>query len=73
LGLPFAIRPVHASERQNADKIFLLTTAGGIVPISHLDGRIFGNDRPGPIPSHLRETFRAEWADDWHPTPIEHD
>jgi branched-chain amino acid aminotransferase len=64
---------MHASERQNADKIFLLTTAGGIAPISHLDGRTFGNDRSGPISSHLRETFRAECADGWHAIPIEHD
>ena len=72
LGLPFSARPVPASELQDADEIFLSTTAGGIMPVSRLDGRIYCNDRPGPISARLRETFWAKRAEGWHATPIEY-
>jgi branched-chain amino acid aminotransferase len=73
LGLPFAVRPVPTAELREADEIFLSTTAGGIMPVSRLDGRIYGNDRPGPISSRLRETFWAKRAAGWHATPIDYE
>jgi branched-chain amino acid aminotransferase len=72
LGLNFAVRPLPAAELHAADEIFLATTAGGIMPASRIDGRILGNDRPGPISSRLRETFWAKRAQGWHATPIEY-
>jgi branched-chain amino acid aminotransferase len=72
LGLPFAIRPLPAAELRDADEIFLATTAGGIMPASRIDGRILGNDRPGPVSARLRETFWAKRAKGWHATPIEY-
>jgi branched-chain amino acid aminotransferase len=73
LRLPFAARPVTAAELRDADEIFLSTTAGGIMPVSRLDARILGNDRPGPISSLLRETFWAKRAQGWHATPIDYE
>ncbi len=70
LGMPFEIRPLPAAELREADEIFLATTAGGIMPASRIDGRIMGNDRPGPISSRLRETFWAKRKAGWHATPI---
>jgi branched-chain amino acid aminotransferase len=72
LGLDFAVRPLPATELNAADEIFLATTAGGIMPVSRIDGRILGNDRPGPISSRLRETIWAKRAQGWHATPIEY-
>jgi branched-chain amino acid aminotransferase len=72
LRIPFAVRAVPAAELHEADEIFLATTAGGIMPASRLDGRIFGNDRPGPISLRLRELFWAKRAQGWHATPIEY-
>jgi branched-chain amino acid aminotransferase len=73
LGLRFEVRPVGAAELADADEIFLSTTAGGIMPVSRLDGRILGNDRPGPISSNLRETFWAKRAAGWHATLIDYE
>lgn len=70
LGIPFAIRKLPVDELKEADEIFLATTAGGIMPASRIDGRIMGNDRPGPISSKLRETFWKKRAEGWHATPI---
>ena len=73
LGIPFAIRKLPVAELKAADEIFLATTAGGIMPASRIDGRIMGNDRPGPISARLRETFWAKRARGWHATPIDYD
>ena len=70
LDIPFAIRKLPVDELKDADEIFLATTAGGIMPASRIDGRIMGNDRPGPISSRLRETFWRKRAEGWHATPI---
>ncbi len=72
LGIPFAIRKLPVEELKEADEIFLATTAGGIMPASRIDGRIMGNDRPGPISSKLRETFWKKRAEGWHATPIQY-
>jgi branched-chain amino acid aminotransferase len=72
LEIPFAVRALPAAELRDADEIFLATTAGGIMPASRLDGRILGNDRPGPISSRLRELFWAKRAEGWHGTPIDY-
>jgi branched-chain amino acid aminotransferase len=73
LNIPFAARRLPVEELRAADEIFLATTAGGIMPVSRLDGRILGNDRPGPISSHLRELFWTKRAGGWHVTPIVYD
>jgi branched-chain amino acid aminotransferase len=73
LGIPFEIRALPATELREADEIFLSTTAGGIMPASRLDGRILGNDRPGPVSARLREAFWAKRAAGWHATPIDYD
>jgi branched-chain amino acid aminotransferase len=72
-GIKSAIRPITAMELRDADEIFLATTAGGIMPASRIDGRILGNDRPGPISSRLREEFWAKRKGGWHATPISYD
>ena len=71
LGIAYQIRAISAAEVLDADEIFLSTTAGGIMPASRINGRIMGNDRPGPISMKLRETFWKRRAEGWHATPIE--
>lgn len=61
LGIPTEIGPLTADDLRNADEVFTSTTAGGVMPAARLDGRIMGNDRPGPISSRIREVY---W--DWH-------
>ncbi len=73
LGIPREIRPLKAEELREADEVFTSTTAGGVMPVSRIDGRIKGNDRPGPISARLRETYWARHAEGWHKTPIDYD
>ena len=71
LGVRCEVRAIPESEVRDADEIFLSTTAGGIMPASRIEGRIMGNDRPGPISQTLRETFWRRRNAGWRATPIE--
>jgi branched-chain amino acid aminotransferase len=73
LGIPFQIRPISRAELEDADEIFLSTTAGGVMPVSRLGKRILSNDRPGPISATLRETFWEKRRRGWHATPIDYE
>jgi branched-chain amino acid aminotransferase len=66
------VRPLSADELEEADEIFFSTTAGGVMPVSRLGGRILGNDRPGPISANLRETFWERRRQGWHATPVDY-
>ena len=72
LGLPCDVRPIPVAEFREADEIFLATTAGGIMPASRIDGRIMGNDRPGPVSARLRELFWEKREAGWHATPVDY-
>jgi branched-chain amino acid aminotransferase len=72
LGLPCEVRPLPVEEFREADEVFLATTAGGVMPASRLDGRIMGNDRPGPISSQLRTRFWQRRAEGWHATKVDY-
>jgi branched-chain amino acid aminotransferase len=73
LGYPYQVRKVSAAEAREADEVFAATTAGGIMPGARIDGRMMGNDRPGPIATKLRERFWAKRAEGWHATPVDYD
>jgi branched-chain amino acid aminotransferase len=73
LGLACEVRPITVAELRGADEIFLTTTAGGIMPVSRIDGRILGNDRPGLLSSRLRERFWSRREAGWHATAVDYD
>lgn len=72
LEIPREVRPLAAEELREADEILTSTTAGGVMPVSRIDGRILGNDRPGPISARLREIYWERHAEGWHRTPIDY-
>lgn len=71
-GLACAARRITADELRNADEIFIATTAGGIMPVSRIDGRIMGNDWPGPISMRLHDLFWSRREAGWHATAIDY-
>jgi branched-chain amino acid aminotransferase len=42
----------------SADECFLTGTAAEIVPVSSVDGREIGDERPGPVTKKLSAAFR---------------
>lgn len=43
----------------NADECFLTSTAGGLVPVRAIDGRVIGDGRPGPVRKRLSDAYEA--------------
>jgi branched-chain amino acid aminotransferase len=72
LGLGYAARALHPADLRDADEVFIATTAGGVMPVSRVDGRILGNDRPGPLTMRLHDLFWSRRAAGWHATPIDY-
>ncbi len=70
MGLPSAVAPITRDELENADEVFAATTAGGVMPVARIGGRILGNDRPGPLSARLRQAYWDRHAQGWHRTPV---
>lgn len=73
LGLEPAVEPMTVAALKDADEIFMTTTAGGVMPVSRIDGRILGNDRPGPLSTRLKDLYWRKHAEGWHATPVRYD
>src|ERR671920_792922 len=48
-GIPLETRPVPADELRSADEVFISSTAGGIIPVTTVDGEAIGDGEPGPV------------------------
>ena len=56
-GIPIEERPVPAASLRRADEAFLSSTAGGIIPVTTVDGEVLGEGVPGPITLRLRDAY----------------
>ena len=72
LGIGFELGRITPEELRDADEVFLSTTAGGVMPVSRVDNRILGNDRPGPVSTRLRDLYWAKHEEGWHATPVDY-
>ena len=72
LGMPAHVAPVPASALETADEVFLCTTAGGIMPVARIGGRILGNDAPGPLSLKLKERYWQKHREGWHATRVDY-
>lgn len=53
-----------------ADEAFLSSTAGGIIPVTKVDGRSLGNGKPGAISWRLRELYWSKREAGWLGTAV---
>jgi branched-chain amino acid aminotransferase len=70
MGIPAEVAPLPRGELEDADEVFAATTAGGVMPVSRVGGRILGNDRPGPVSLSLKDAYWRKHAEGWHYTPV---
>ncbi|HSP23844.1 MAG TPA: aminotransferase class IV [Saliniramus sp.] len=70
MGIEAAIEPIPRAMLEDADEIFLATTAGGVMPASRIAGRILGNDRPGAVSLSLKQAYWQRHREGWHRTPV---
>jgi branched-chain amino acid aminotransferase len=57
LGLPVIVRPITLTDVQTADELFFSGTAVEVTPIKEVDGRVYGDGKPGPITKRIQQTF----------------
>jgi len=72
LGLVPKVAPITFDELMDADEVFTTTTAGGVMPASRVNERIYGNDRPGPISAKLKALYWQKHKEGWHMTPVDY-
>lgn len=73
-GIEAAIADIpRAVLEEEAEEVFLATTAGGVMPIARVGRRILGNDRPGPLSTRLKDLYWRKHAEGWHATPVRYD
>ncbi|MDN5925511.1 MAG: aminotransferase class IV [Hyphomicrobiales bacterium] len=70
LGLPLSAEPVSISDLKAADEIFITSTAGGIMPVTRVDGEVVGNADVGPITTRLTEIYWQKHEDPAWSSPI---
>jgi branched-chain amino acid aminotransferase len=61
----------EATFRQGAE-LFATTTAGGVMPITSLDGEPVGDGAVGPVTRRLRELYWEAHADPRYATPVDY-
>ncbi len=62
---------VPADNLGRADEVFICSTAGGIMPVTRVDGQALGNGGPGPVTLRLRELYWSKREAGWHATPVD--
>lgn len=70
LQLRCEVRPVAAKELAQADEIFLTSTAGGIMPITTLDGKPVADGKRGPVTKRLHDLYWQRQEEGWLATPV---
>jgi branched-chain amino acid aminotransferase len=73
LGLPARQAALPAAGLAQAEEIFLTSTAGGILPVTRIDGRPIGDGRPGRNTRHLTALYWEKHSDPAWSTPLRHE
>ena len=71
IGMPTRVERVHVDQLHDADEAFLTSTAGGIMPINSVDGKLLGGMAgPGEQVTQLHNLYwEKRWAG-WLGTPV---
>jgi len=64
---------VAADLVRGADEVFLTSTAGGVMPVTRIDGRPVGDGRPGPVTLRLRQHYWARKEQGWLGTRVDYE
>ncbi|MBD8868442.1 aminotransferase class IV [Nocardioides donggukensis] len=62
--------PVSAERLRDASEVLVTSTAGGVMPVTTVDGRPVGSGEPGPMTVDLRRRYWARHDDPAWTTPV---
>ncbi len=68
--IPLEQGEVPADTLRAAEEVFISSTAGGVLPVTKLDGKPVGSGVPGPVTTRLREMYWSKKEAGWHGTPV---
>jgi branched-chain amino acid aminotransferase len=57
LEIPVTEAPLSLEQLRGADEVFITSTAGGIMPVTKIDGRAVGGGKPGEITARLTALY----------------
>ena len=69
-GIPTDVRPVPEELFRRGQEMFATTTAGGVLPVTSLDGVPVGDGRPGPVTRRLRDLYWEAHDDPRYLSPV---
>ena len=69
-GLDARMVPIPVGEVTSADEVFMTSTAGGVMPVTMVDGAPIGDGVPGPITMQLRAAYWDAHDDPRWTTPV---
>lgn len=70
LGIGCELADIPVKRLREADEIFITSTAGGVMPVTRLDGASVGNGEVGPLTQQLQRMYWQRAADDPRNTPV---
>jgi branched-chain amino acid aminotransferase len=62
-----------ADDLRRAAEVLVTSTAGGIMPVTVIDGQPVGNGAPGPLTMRLRDRYWRRHEDPRYTTPVRYD
>ena len=70
LGVPVKAAPVGIAELKAAEEVFITSTAGGIMPVTRIDGEIVGKADVGPLTTQLTQVYWQKHGDPAWSSPV---
>jgi branched-chain amino acid aminotransferase len=69
-GQPLEEGRLTASDLRRAEEVLATSTAGGVMPVTVIDGKPVGTGSPGPRTARLRDGYWARHQDPAYSTPV---
>jgi branched-chain amino acid aminotransferase len=73
IGDPVQEGGLTADDLRRADEVLATSTAGGIMPVTVIDGKPVGTGVPGPLTRQLRDRYWARHQDPRYSTPVRYE
>ena len=71
-GIAYSLESIAKGRLAGADEVFLSSSAGGVIPVTAIDGTPVGDGSPGPLSRRLDTLYWSRRAAGWHATPVDY-
>ena len=72
IGVTCTSDTISGDALRSAAEVFISSTAGGIMPVTEVDGEPVGDGKPGTITTRLRDLYWSKKESGWHATPVDY-